>query len=422
MAKFKFHNISLAVLVAVFAFLAATVFVADNNISDGGQLQLAMTNLKELVIDQLVRILNYLAPSESAEFDGFFVPTTIVRRRRRKRPAGGGGGGKPKPAVNICDDFPPDIPPPETGNTATICVDRNGCCNFTTVQAAVDAVPIMSLKRSVIWINSGIYYEKVTVPRNKPNVTFQGQGYTSTAIVWNDTARSANGTFYCASVQVFSDRFIANDISFMNAAPIPGPGDIGAQAVAIRIAGDQAVFSSCGFFGAQDTLHDDKGRHLYKDCYIQGSIDFIFGNARSLYQNCQLISMANPVAPGVRSINGAVTAHGRASREENTGFAFVNCSLGGTGRIWLGRAWRPFSRVVFAYTTMTDIVAPEGWNDFNDPARDQTIFYGEYNCSGSGAGMNQRAPYVQRLNDTLASPFLDLPFIDGDQWLPSLLT
>ncbi|CAN1259946.1 Probable pectinesterase 8 [Linum perenne] len=355
MAKFKFHNISLAVLVAVFAFLAATVFVADNNISDGGQLQSVTTNLKELVIDQLVRI--------SAEFDGFFVPTTIVRRRRRKRPAGGGGGGKPKPAVNICDDFPPDIPPPETGNTATICVDRNGCCNFTTVQAAVDAVPIMSLKRSVIWINSGIYYEKVTVPRNKPNVTFQGQGYTSTAIVWNDTARSANGTFYCASVQVFSDRFIANDISFMNAAPIPGPGDIGAQAVAIRIAGDQAVFSSCGFFGAQDTLHDDKGRHLYKDCYIQGSIDFIFGNARSLYQN--------PVAPGVRSINGAVTAHGRASREENTGFAFVNCSLGGTGRIWLGRAWRPFSRVVFAYTTMTDIVAPEGWNDFNDPARDQ---------------------------------------------------
>ncbi|CAN1259953.1 Probable pectinesterase 8, partial [Linum perenne] len=199
-----------------------------------------------------------------------------------------------------------------------------------------------------------------------------------------------------------------------NAAPIPGPGDIGAQAVAIRIAGDQAVFSSCGFFGAQDTLHDDKGRHLYKDCYIQGSIDFIFGNARSLYQVCNIL--------WVRSINGAVTAHGRASREENTGFAFVNCSLGGTGRIWLGRAWRPFSRVVFAYTTMTDIVAPEGWNDFNDPARDQTIFYGEYNCSGSGAGMNQRAPYVQRLNDTLASPFLDLPFIDGDQWLPSLLT
>lgn len=88
-------------------------------------------------------------------------------------------------------------------------------------------------------------------------------------------------------------------------------------------------------------------------------------------QNCQLISIASPVAAGVKSINGAVTAHGRASKDENSGFSFVNCTLGGTGRIWLGRAWRPYSTVVFANTFMTDIVAPEGWNNFNDPSRDQ---------------------------------------------------
>lgn len=88
-------------------------------------------------------------------------------------------------------------------------------------------------------------------------------------------------------------------------------------------------------------------------------------------QNCEIVSMANPVAAGVRFINGAVTAHGRALSEENTGFAFVNCAIGGTGRIWLGRAWRPYSRVVFAFTTMSDIIAPEGWNDFNDPSKDQ---------------------------------------------------
>lgn len=80
--------------------------------------------------------------------------------------------------------------------------------------------------------------------------------------------------------------------------------------------------------------------------------------------------MANPVPPGFRSINGAVTAHGRAIKDDNTGFVFVNCSVGGSGRVWLGRAWRPFSRVIFAYTTMSDIIAPEGWNDFNDPTRD----------------------------------------------------
>lgn len=81
--------------------------------------------------------------------------------------------------------------------------------------------------------------------------------------------------------------------------------------------------------------------------------------------------MAPPVPIGQKSINGAVTAHGRASADEDSGFAFVRCNLGGTGRIWLGRAWRPFSKVVFAYTFMSDIVAPEGWNDFNDPSRDQ---------------------------------------------------
>ncbi|KAL6137124.1 hypothetical protein ACLB2K_062419 [Fragaria x ananassa] len=318
--------------------------------------------------------------------------------------------------VSICDDFPPGIPAPDTNTTSYLCVDRNGCCNFTLVQAAVDAVPALSQKRTVIWINNGIYYEKVTVPSAKPNITFQGQGYLSTAISWNDTANSSHGTFYSGSVQVFGANFIAKNISFMNVAPIPKPGDVGAQAVAIRVSGDQSAFWGCGFFGAQDTLHDDKGRHYFRDCYIQGSIDFIFGNARSLYENCQLVSMANPVAPGAKIINGALTAHGRASNE-NTGYSFVNCIVGGSGRVWLGRAWRPFSRVVFINTTMTDIIAPEGWNDFNDPTRDQTIFYGEYNCSGAGANLTMRASYVQKLNDTQASPFLNVSFIDGNDWL-----
>ncbi|KAG6768894.1 hypothetical protein POTOM_024506 [Populus tomentosa] len=167
--------------------------------------------------------------------------------------------------------------------------------------------------------------EKVAVPKYKQSITFQGQGYTSTAIVWNDTAKSSNGTFYSGSVQVFSNNFVAKNKSFMNVAPIPSPGDIGAQAAAIRISGDQAVFLGCGFFGAQDTLHDDRGRHYFKDCYIQGSIDFIFGPCKVTWLQEQ-----------IKGINGAVTAHGRTSKDENTGFAFVNCTLGGTGRIWLG--------------------------------------------------------------------------------------
>lgn len=73
-------------------------------------------------------------------------------------------------------------------------------------------------------------------------------------------------------------------LKLKNTAPSPLPGDVGGQAVALRIAGDEAAFFGCGFYGAQDTLHDDAGRHYFGDCFIEGSIDFIFGNARSLYE------------------------------------------------------------------------------------------------------------------------------------------
>ncbi|KAM3282860.1 putative pectinesterase 8 [Capsicum chacoense] len=324
-----------------------------------------------------------------------------------------------KAKQSLCDKFSPNFPTIDPNTTSILCVDRNGCCNFTTVQAAVDYVGNFSTKRSLIWLNNGIYFEKVIIPKTKPNITFQGQGYTTTAIVWNDTANSANGTFYSGSVQVFSNNFIAKNISFMNVAPMPMPGAVGAQAVAIRIAGDEAAFWGCGFSELR-ILYMMIGVVITSRIVTFKVPSTLFlAMEKHFTRNCQLISIASPVAAGVKSINGAVTAHGRATKDENSGFVFVNCTLGGTGRIWLGRAWRPYSTVVFANTFMTDIVAPEGWNDFNDPSRDQTIFYGEYNCTGAGSNMALRAPYVQRLNDTQALPFLNSSFIDADLWLQS---
>ncbi|XP_068655901.1 probable pectinesterase 8 [Aristolochia californica] len=364
-------------------------------------------------------ISTLLIKLDISTFSSYIIPTLISGGHHRRHHGGDDDHKGRKPS--ICDNFPPNIPPRDTNTTSFLCVDPNGCCNFTTVQAAVDAVGNFSQKRTVLWINAGIYYEKVTIPRTKNNITFQGQRMESTAIVWNDTANSTGGTFFSASVAVFGANFIAKNISFMNVAPMPKPGDIGAQAVAIRIAGDQAAFWGCGFFGAQDTLHDDRGRHYFRDCFIQGSIDFIFGNGRSIYENCQMSSIAAPVAAGSKGINGAVTAHGRASKDENSGFVFNNCTVGGTGRVWLGRAWRPFSRVVFANTVMTDIISPDGWNDFNDPTRDQSIFYGEYRCTGAGANAAMRVSYAVQLNDSQVAPFISLSYIDGDQWLQPYL-
>lgn len=133
------------------------------------------------------------------------------------------------------------------------------------------------------------------------------------------------------------------------------------QGVALRISADKAMFYKIRVLGTQDTLLDDTGSHYFYQCYIQGSIDFIFGRAKSLFQDCILESIAKT--------SGAIAAHHRDSPYDDTGFSFVNCAINGTGRIYLGRAWGDYSRVIYSYSRMENMITPSGWSDWNHPQR-----------------------------------------------------
>ncbi|KAL0436013.1 UNVERIFIED_CONTAM: putative pectinesterase 53 [Sesamum radiatum] len=307
-------------------------------------------------------------------------------------------------------------------NRMEIRVSQDGTADFNTITEAINTIPLYNNRRVLIRINSGVYREKVNIPRTMMFITFVGNGSDPPTITGNDTASTVSGrdgtplrTFQSATVAVDADYFIAINVNFENTAPHV-VGTAGEQAVALRISGTKAAFYNCSLYGSQDTLYDHKGLHYFSNCFIQGSVDFIFGYGTSLYEKCNLNSVSKKVA--------SVTAQKRSNSSISSGFSFKNCSLTGSagGSIYLGRAWGDYSRVIFSYTFMDKVVLPQGWSDWGKQSRDQKVYYGEYKCSGPGANLTGRVPWARALTDQEALPFIGTYYIDGDTWLmdPSL--
>ncbi|KAI4366191.1 hypothetical protein MLD38_022101 [Melastoma candidum] len=285
-----------------------------------------------------------------------------------------------------------------------------------TVQGAIDMVPEGNSDRVKIVIRPGTYREKVHIPFTKPYISLIGDENhgSDTIITWNDKAsdRSSDGselgTYRSASVTVESDYFCATGITIQNKV-VAVPGWSGMQAVALRINGDKAVLYRVRVLGTQDTLLDEAGSHYFLQCLIQGSVDFIFGRSRSLYEECVIHSIADQF--------GAIAAHHRDSPDEDTGFSFVNCIVNGTGSVYLGRAWGDYSRVVYSYSYLDRVINPRGWSDWNHPYRQRTVVFGEYRCRGAGANMRGRVTWSKSLSSMEAGQFLDRSFIGGETWL-----
>ncbi|KAJ4957390.1 hypothetical protein NE237_024501 [Protea cynaroides] len=241
----------------------------------------------------------------------------------------------------------------------TITVGKPGYGKFDRIQAAIDSIPSQNNRWIRIAVSPGLYSEKVTVPREKTCVILQGNSREDTVISWN--AHSI--TNLSATFTSFADNFVAKNIAFKNTytngKSINGGSTI-KQSLAVELVGDKSSFLECGFYAFQDTLWDVVGRHYFRNCYIQGAVDFIWGNGQSIYEKCVISVLPLPGGVGT----GFITAQGRNSLNENSGFVFKGCNVLGiddTTRTYLGRAYGAYSTVIWYKTQFSNVIVPQGW-------------------------------------------------------------
>jgi pectinesterase len=301
----------------------------------------------------------------------------------------------------------PDV---KTGTEATT--------EFPTIQMALDHHPFAGVSRDgrpgrvFIEIEPGVYHERVIVTQNHTNVTLLGKGKSPQDVVITNSlnAKAAGGTFFTETVEINGDGFQADNITFENAA-----GNTG-QAVAVAVRADRVVFKHCRFLGHQDTLFADYGRQYYADSYIEGGVDFIFGNAAAVFDQTEI----HALAPGY------LTAQSRTSATQPTGFVITNSrvtsgiaasDVAAGKATHLGRPWRPYSCVVFLNTELAADVAPAGWSAWNKRQNPETTFYAEYQSRGPGARVADRVAWSHQLTAAETKPFEPKAFLAGsDHW------
>jgi pectinesterase len=292
-----------------------------------------------------------------------------------------------------------------------------GTTEFPTIQMAMDHHPFAGPApgkdgrpaRVYIEIAPGIYHERVIVTQNHPDITFIGMGKSSEDVVITNSlnAKQAGGTFFTETVEINGAGFEANNITFENTA-----GNTG-QAVAVANRSDRSIFKHCRFLGHQDTLFADYGRQYYVDSYIEGGVDFIFGNATAVFDHVELHSNGP----------GYLTAQSRTAAVQTTGYVILNSKVTSGNidhsEIGLGRPWRPYSRVIYINTKLPSDVRPGGWNNWGKTSNEQTAYYAESNSTGPGANSTARVPWSHQLNAAQTKQFLPARFLRGnDRWNP----
>lgn len=282
---------------------------------------------------------------------------------------------------------------------------------FKTVQSAIDAVPAGNAEWIIVHLRSGLHRGKVVIPENKPFIFVRGNGKGRTSIS-HESASSDNAE--SAAFTVNADNVIVFGVSFRNSARVGLVNDPEIRSVAAMVAGDRVAFYHCAFYSPHHTLFDSAGRHYYESCYIQGNIDFIFGNGQSMFQCPEIF-----VKPDQRTeIRGSITAQVR-EEEDSSGFVFLKGKVYGVGEVYLGRVSAPDSRVIFADTYLSKTINPAGWTTLGYSGSADKVMLAEFNCTGPGADVTNRVPWSRRFSLNDAAKYLTIDFINGKEWLPA---
>ena len=276
-------------------------------------------------------------------------------------------------------------------------VALDGSGDFTSIQAAIDATKAFPPNRKTIFIKNGTYHEKVKVHAWNNLLTIIGEDAEKTIISYNDyfkkINRDRNSTFMTWTVLVQGNDCIVKNLTIENTA-----GAVG-QAIALSVEADRCRFENVQIKGHQDALYaaGENCRQYYKNCYIEGTTDFIFGAATALFDGCTIHSKSNSYITAASTPKGA-----------NFGYVFMNCKITadiGIKSVSLGRPWRDYAKVVFIHCDLGAQIKPEGWNNWGNTNRNQTAFYAEYKNNGAGAGIDKRLEWTHQLSKKAAKKY-----------------
>ncbi len=261
----------------------------------------------------------------------------------------------------------------------TVVVASDGSGDFISIGEALKKIKGDFEDSVRIFVKNGVYKEKLLINYTVNNLTLEGESPDSTIITFGDYASLRNmGTSGSYTLRVDGNNVILKNFTIENSA-----GQVG-QAVALHTTGDKIHVVNCRILGNQDTLYASgrNARALFDDCYVEGTVDFIFGAATALFRNCHIHAKSNAY------ITAASTA-----ADNSVGYVFHKCKVTAASevsRLYLGRTWRPYASTFFIECELPGAIVPEGWHNWGNADNEKTARYGEYKCWGNGADESRR--------------------------------